>query len=128
MSGRAWVWIPLKAVLAIHDEQISEHRGPGGVRDLGVVESAVGRPMHLVAYGEPDAAAIAAAYAFGLCRNHGFVDGNKRTAYVVAETFLVLNGYEMEASDEAVVETMLAVASGSMKEEELAGWFRLFVR
>lgn len=128
MSGRAWVWIPLKAVLAIHDEQISEHGGPGGVRDLGVVESAVARPMHLMTYGEPDAAAIAAAYAFGLCRNHAFVDGNKQTAYVVAETFLVLNGDEMDASDEAVVETMLAVASGGMTEEELVEWFRLFVR
>jgi len=128
VSNRAWVWIPLRAVLAIHDEQISEHGGPGGIRDLGVVESAVARPMHLMAYGEPDAAAIAASYAFGLCRNHGFVDGNKRTAYVVTEVFLVLNGYVMEASDEAVVETMLAVASGSMTEEELVEWFRLFVR
>ncbi|MGC8550447.1 MAG: type II toxin-antitoxin system death-on-curing family toxin [Acidobacteriaceae bacterium] len=128
MSTCAWVWISLKAVLAIHDEQISEHGGPGGVRDLGVVESAVARPMHLMAYGEPDAAAIAAAYTFELCRNHGFVDGNKRTAYVVAETFLVLNGYAMDAPDEAVVETMLAVASGSMSEEELVEWFRLFLR
>ena len=121
------VLVPLDAVLAIHDEQISEHGGVGGVRDLGVVDSALARPRNLLAYGKPDAAALAAAYAFGLCTNHGFFDGNKRTAYVVAETFLDLNGYAMQASDEAVVRTMLAVASGVMREEQLAKWFRSFI-
>ena len=128
MKSRQWKWIPLAAVLAIHDEQISEHGGIGGVRDLAVVDSALARPLNLLAYAKPDAAALAAAYAFGLCSNHGFLDGNKRTAYVVAESFLDLNGYGMDASDEAVVSTMLAVASGVMPEEQLAQWFRSFVR
>lgn len=128
MKSHSWVWVPLDAVLAIHDEQISEHGGIGGVRDLAVVDSALARPLNLVAYGNPDAAALAAAYAFGLSSNHGFLDGNKRTAYVVAESFLDLNGYVMEASDEAVVSTMLAVASGVMPEEQLAKWFRSFIR
>jgi death-on-curing protein len=128
VKSRQWKWIPLAAVLAIHDEQISEHGGIGGVRDLAVVDSALARPLNLLAYAKPDAAALAAAYAFGLCSNHGFLDGNKRTAYVVAESFLDLNGYGMDASDEAVVSTMLAVASGVMPEEQLAQWFRSFVR
>ncbi len=127
MNSRMWTWIPLDAVLAIHDEQIAEHGGIGGVRDLAVVDSAVARPRNLLAFGNPDAAALAAAYAFGLCSNHGFLDGNKRTAYVVAEAFLDLNGYAMDAPDEAVVHTMMAVAAGVMREEDLAKWFRTFV-
>jgi len=119
-----WVWVPLAAVLAIHDEQISEHGGIRGVRGLAVIESALARPRNLFAYGKPDAAALAASYAFGLCSNHGFLDGNKRTAYVVAETFLDLNMCAMEATDEEVVNTMLAVASGVMPEARLAEWFR----
>jgi death on curing protein len=111
-------------VLAIHDKQIAEHGGIPGVRDLGVIESAIVRPRNLLAYGKPDAARLAAAYAFGISRNHGFFDGNKRTAYVVAETFLDLNGYAMNASDQAVVSTMLAVAAGIMPEKQLANWFR----
>lgn len=127
MKRHEWVWVPLDAVLAIHDEQVSEHGGIRGVRDLGVIESALARPRNLVAYGKPDAAALAAAYAFGLCKNHGFLDGNKRTAYVVAETFLDLNGHAVEASDEEVVSTVLGVASGVMAEAQLAKWFRSFM-
>ena len=128
MKSRQWVWVPLDAVLAIHDEQISEHGGIGGVRDLAMIDSALARPRNLLAYGHPDAAALAAAYAFGLCSNHGFLDGNKRTAYVVAESFIDLNGYTMDAPDEEVVRAMLAVASGVMSEEHLAKWFRPFVK
>lgn len=128
MKRRSWIWVPLDAVLAIHDEQISEHGGKGGVRDPAVVDSALARPRNLVAYGKPDAAPLAAAYAFGLCNNHGFLDGNKRTAYVVAEAFLDLNGYTMEVSDDAIVNTMLAVASGVMLEKQLAEWFRSVIR
>lgn len=117
----------MNAALAIHDEQISEHGGIPGIRDLAVIESALARPRNLIAYGKPDAATLAAAYAFGLCRNHGFFDGNKRTAYVVAETFLDLNGYSMDASDEEVVSTMLAVASGVKPQAQLANWFRSFI-
>ena len=128
MKSRQWTWVPLAAVLAIHDEQVSEHGGIRGVRDLAVIESALARPRNLLAYGKPNAAAFAAAYAFSLSNNHVFLDGNKRTACVVAETFLDLNGYRMDAPDEAVVSTMLAVASGVMSEEQLAKWIRSFVR
>jgi death-on-curing protein len=128
VKSHRWVWVPLDAVLAIHDEQISEHGGIRGLRDLAAVDSALARPRNLLAYGNPDAAQLAAAYAFGLSSNHGFLDGNKRTAYVVAESFLDLNGYAMDAPDEAVVNTMLAVAAGVMPEEQLAEWFRSFVR
>lgn len=124
MKARQWVWVPLNAVLAIHDEQVAEHGGIGGVRDLAVIDSAMAKPRNLLAYGTPDAAALAAAYAFRLCGNHGFFDGNQRTAYVVAETFLDLNDYTMNASDAAVVSTMLALASGVLPEEQLAKWFR----
>lgn len=127
MKPDRWIWVPLDAVLAIHDEQISEHGGIRGVRDLAVVDSALARPRNLVSYRKPDAAALAAAYTFGLCNNHGFLDGNKRTAYVVAETYLDLNGYAMTASDEPVVRTMLAVASAVMPEKQLAKWFRSFI-
>lgn len=127
MKLRRWVWVPLDVVLAIHDEQISEHGGIRGVRDRAVVDSALARPRNQVAYVSPDPAALAAAYAFGLCNNHGFLDGNKRTAYVVAETFLDLNGCTMEAPDDAVVSAMLAVASGVMSEDRLATWFRSFI-
>ncbi|MFP5207554.1 MAG: type II toxin-antitoxin system death-on-curing family toxin [Acidobacteriota bacterium] len=127
MTPRRWVWVPLDAVLAIHDEQISEHGGIRGVRDLAGIESALAKPHNLCAYGKPDAAALAAAYAFGLCNSHGFLDGNKRTAYVVAETFLDLNGRTMRASDEEVVNTMLAAASGVMSEARLTEWFRSFI-
>lgn len=128
MKSHRWVWVPLDAVLAIHDEQISEHGGIPGVRNLAAIDYALARPRNLLAYGNPDAARLAAAYAFGLSSNHGFLDGNKRTAYVVAESFLDLNGYAMDAPDEAVVNTMLAVAAGVMPEEQLAEWFRSFVR
>jgi death-on-curing protein len=96
--------------------------------DLAAIESALARPRSLLAYGKPDVAALAAAYAFGLSSNHGFLDGNKRTAYVVAETFLDLNGYAVDAPDEAVVSAMLAVAAGAMPEEQLAQWFRSVAR
>jgi len=127
VNDARWLWIPLEAVLAIHDEQISEHGGIGGARHVAVVESALARPLNLLAYGKPDAAALAAAYVFGLCGNHGFLDGNKRTAWVVAETFLDVNGYAVHAPDEAVVSTMLAVASGVMPEKQLAKWLRTFI-
>ena len=127
MKPDQWIWVPLDAVLAIHDDQISEHGGILGIRDLAVVDSALARPRNLLAYGKPDAATLTAAYAFELCNNHGFLDGNKRMAYVVTETFLDLNGYAMTASDEPVVRTMLAVASGGMLEEQRAKWFRSFI-
>ncbi len=110
--------------LASHAEQLAEHGGAEGVRDAGALESAMMRPRNLAEYGAPDMAALAAAYAFGIARNHPFTDGNKRTAAVVAETFLMLNGSELRATDAELVVAMLALAAGELTEEELADWFR----
>lgn len=110
--------------VAAHAEQIAEHGGGEGLRDTGSLDSAMARPMNLVAYGRPDAADLAAAYAYGIARNHPFVDGNKRTAAVVSETFLMLNGYELIATDPEVVVAFLALAAGELSEAEVADWFR----
>ena len=122
--AQSWIWVAVEVALAAHAEQLAEHGGGEGVRDAGALESALARPINLAAYGEPDAAALAAAYAFGVARNHPFVDGNKRTAAVVSETFLVLNGCALEASDAELVVAMLALAAGELSEDELADWFR----
>ena len=119
-----WTWVDSAAALAAHREQLQEHGGGDGIRDNGLFESAMARPQNLVANGEPDAAALAAAYAFGIARNHPFVDGNKRTAAVVSETFLNLNGFTIEASDAELVVTFLDLAAGEISEDELADWFR----
>ena len=121
-------WVSEKTVLAIHDEQLAEHGGMPGVRDMALVQSALHRPQNLAAYGAPDIADLAAAYAYGISRNHGFLDGNKRTAFVVAYVFLLDHGYELMASDQDTVSTMLAVAAGEMSEVELAVWFRGYIR
>lgn len=115
-------WIELKVVLAIHDEQLAEHGGQPGVRDLGLLESALGRPRHQFAYGEPSITRLAASYAFGISRNHPFLDGNKRTSLVVAELFLELNGYELTASDAQCVTTFLHLAGGDLAEDQIAEW------
>ncbi len=122
--ARNWIWLVTEVALAAHLEQIAEHGGGEGVRDLGLLESALARPRNLADYGAPDAAALAAAYAWGIARNHPFVDGNKRTAAVVSETFLMLNGYRLTASDAEVVVAFVALAAGELSEEELADWFR----
>ena len=119
-----WIWVTLDVALAAHLEQLSEHGGGEGVRDERLLDSAMARPQNLLAYGTPDAAALAAAYAFGIARNHPFVDGNKRTAAVVSETFLALNGYGLSATDAELVVAFLALAAGELSEEELADWFR----
>jgi death-on-curing protein len=120
------VWLLDEAVRAIHQRQIAEHGGSSGVRDDGLLLSALARPQNLLAYGEQkaDLAALAAAYAFGIVRNHPFVDGNKRTALVAARTFLLLNGLDLEASQEEKYLTFLQLAEGSISEEELAEWIR----
>ena len=117
-----WVWVDL--AVAAHNEQLAEHGGAAGVRDPGMLESAMARPLNLIAYGDPDVADLVAAYAYGIARNHPFVDGNKRTAAVVSETFLTLNGYVLAASDIELVETFLSLAAGDMTPEALAAWFR----
>lgn len=110
--------------MAAHAEQLAEHGGGEGVRDPALLESAMARAQNHAAYGEPDAAALAAAYAFGIARNHPFVDGNKRTAAVVSETFLMLNGHWLNCSDAELAVAFLALAAGELTEEEMADWFR----
>ena len=120
------VWVDLEVVLAIHDEQLAEHGGQVGVRDRGLLESAMGRPMNQFAYGERSLAQLAASYAFGISRgisrNHPFLDGNKRTSLVVAELFLELNGVELTANDTESVTTFLLLAAGELTEDALADW------
>ena len=121
----SWTWVADSVVLAIHEAQLAEHGGIAGIRDEGLLSSALARPHNLEAYGDdPDAAALAAAYAFGIARNHPFLDGNKRTAFVVMELFLNLNGWNLKASDEECIGTMLALAAGDLGEKSLAGWLR----
>jgi death-on-curing protein len=119
-----WVWLDERDALTIHDVQLSEHGGLPGVRDKGALASALARPLNLAAYGTPDVAALAAAYVFGLARNHPFSDANKRTAFVVMETFLELNGVEFTANDEDCVLTMLRIAAGEIGEVAIADWIR----
>lgn len=122
--ARDWTWVLDAVALAAHAEQLAEHGGAEGVRDEGGLASAMARPRNLAGYGEPDAAALAAAYAFGIARNHPFVDGNKRTAAVVAETFLALNDCRLRASDAELVVTIVALAASDLSEDELADWLR----
>lgn len=119
-----WVWIDPVVIRAIHEEQLTEHGGAIGTRDAGLLESALARPQQLAAHGDPDAAALAAAYGYGLAKNHPFVDGNKRTAFVAVELFLMLNGWELTASDADCVLTMLSVAGGDISEPACATWIR----
>ena len=116
------VWLRIETILAAHDEQLAEHGGGAGVRDPGLLESALARPLNLFAYGEPSLPKLAASYAFGIARNHPFVDGNKRTAAVAAELFLGLNGLDLTADDVELVRVFLALAAGEVTEEELAAW------
>ena len=119
-----WRWIEDSVVWAVHEAQLAEHGGLVGIRDAGLLASALSRPRNLDAYGKPDAADLAAAYAFGLVRNHPFIDGNKRTAFVCAELFFALNGYEFTASDADCVKQMLFLAAGDLSESDFAAWLR----
>ena len=120
----AWRWVESDVAFAIHGRQLAEHGGPDGVRDPGVIESALARPQNLATYATPDAAALAAAYAFGLARNHGFVDGNKRTAWVTSRLFLADNGCRLEFDAIDAVRIMEGVAAGLVRETDVADWFR----
>jgi death on curing protein len=119
-----WVWIEPAVLRSVHAEQLAEHGGPSGVRDEGLLASALARPLQQATYGTPDAAALAAAYGYGIARNHPFIDGNKRTAFVAVELFLQLNGVRLTASDADCVLTVLQVAAGQLTEESFAAWVR----
>ena len=120
-----WRWVSLEVVLAIHGRQIAEHGGVDGIRDLGLIESALARPVNLVSYGDPDAASLAAVYAHGLVSNHGFVDGNKRVAWVTARLFLLATGRSLEFDPFEAIRIMEAASAGQVSEEEVTNWFRL---
>jgi len=119
-----WVWIDPAVVELVHEEQLAEHGGAGGLRDAGLLDSALAKAKNLAAYGEPDAADLAAAYGFGLAKNHPFIDGNKRTAAVLTRLFLLLNGQDLVVTEAEVVVTFLALAAGELTEAELATWVR----
>lgn len=126
---RPWVWVQADVLIAVHEAQLAEHGGSPGTRDLGLFQSALARPENLAAYGLPDGAApdgadLAAAYGYGISRNHPFIDGNKRTGFVAAELFLCLNGSQLVADDADCVLTMLAVAAGDITEAAFADWLR----
>jgi death-on-curing protein len=120
----SWRWLNPTLIYAIHDRQLGEHGGPDGVRDKGLVESAMARPQHFANYENPDAADLAAAYAHGLAKNHGFVDGNKRTAWIAARVFLADQGLTLIFEKIEAVSIVERVAAGTVTEAELAAWFR----
>ena len=119
-----WIWVDATTVAAIHDEQLAQHGGAGGVRDSGLLESALARPLNTAAYGKPSVFELATAYAFGIAKNHPFIDGNKRTAYVVCELFLALNGWRLASTDADSVVTFLALAASEIDEDAFADWLR----
>lgn len=118
------IWIPREMVLAMHLRQLAEHGGGQGVRDDGLLDSALQRPQNKLAYESPDLAELAAAYAFGIARNHPFIDGNKRTALVTSFTFLYVNGLKVITSQEENTKKIMALAAGTIEEKELADWFK----
>jgi death-on-curing protein len=118
------IWLSRDLILAIHDEQIAEHGGAAGVRDPGLLDSALARPLNRAGYGDPDIAELAALYALAIARNHPFIDGNKRTAYVALETFLALNGVAFPVSDVEATITTLSMAAGDIDDATFIAWVR----
>jgi death-on-curing protein len=119
------VWLSSQLVLAIHDEQLAEHGGSTGLRDAGLLDSALARPLNRAGYGEPDISELAAVYALAIARNHPFVDGNKRTAFVALELFLRLNGCLFTVGDAEAVVMTLAMAAGELPDDEFTAWVRM---
>lgn len=122
MAG--WKWIDKSSLLILHDESLTLHGGTAGIRDEGLLDSALNRAPNLALYGEPDCASLAAAYGFGIAKNHPFVDGNKRTAFLSVGMFLAMNGMRLKATQVDATLTMLAVAAGEMDEAAFAVWLR----
>ena len=119
-----WRWVSKEALLLLHGESLAEHGGRTGLRDAGLLESALNRPVNLLTYGKPDFADLAASYAVALAKNHAFVDGNKRVAFLAVGLFLYLNGYRLKATQASATLAVLAVAAGDMGEDEFAAWLR----
>lgn len=117
-------WVTQDVIMAVHDRQLAEHGGGTGVRDIGMLESALARPVNQWTYGQDDLASLAAAYAFEIARNHPFVDGNKRTAWVAARLFIALNGGVLAFDKTDAINTVLALAAGDLPEDALADWLR----
>jgi len=120
----SWRFLSRRALDLLHDESLAEHGGRPGLRDQGLLESALARPQQLLNYGQPDVAALAAAYAFGLIRNHAFVDGNKRVAFLAMGLFLGLNGQRLVTSQVDATLMVTALAAGDLNEDEFAQWLR----
>ena len=123
-APQTWTWLEAALIHAVHEEQLAEHGGGSGVRDANLLASALARPEQLAHYGVLDVADLAASYGFGISRNHPFVDGNKRTAFVAVELFLALNGFELISPDADCVINMLELAAGHMSEADFAAWVR----
>ena len=119
-----WRWLREDVVIAMHGEQIAEHGGSPGIRDAGLLSSALARPQNQVAYGKPSVFNLAAAYAFGVIQNHPFVDGNKRAGFLAAYVFLDLNGWELVASEAEAVFAVMALATGEMDESGFSDWLK----
>jgi death on curing protein len=119
-----WQWIDKQLLIMLHDESLLLHGGASGIRDEGLLDSALNRAVNLALYSEPDFADLAAAYVIGLAKNHAFVDGNKRVAFLAVGLFLGLNGYKLTATQTDATQTMLAVASGEIQETHFAQWIR----
>jgi len=122
MSG--WRWVNRQVLLLLHEESLAEHGGAPGLRDEGLLDSALSRPLNLALYGDPDVADLADAYGIALAKNHAFVDGNKRAAFLALGMFLALNGHRMRATQVDATLTMLAVAAGEISEKGLSQWIR----
>ena len=127
-ATQAWRWLSSDVLYAVHAEQLAEHGGLAGLRDANALESALARAEQLAHNGSPEGAELAAAYGFGIARNHPFSDGNKRTAFVATELFLVLNGFKLRATDADCVMTMLGVAAGDIDEASFAAWIRAHIQ
>jgi death-on-curing protein len=123
-----WRWVDRRALLLLHDESLAEHGGSAGLRDEGLLESALARARNLAAYEKPDLADLAAAYGVGLAKNHPFVDGNKRAAFLAVGLFLALNGHRLDATQADATLTMLGVAAGDIDEPAFAAWIRAHAR
>jgi len=124
----SWKWINRQVLLLLHDESLAEHGGSSGLRDEGLLDSALARPLNLALYEQPDVSELAASYGIGLAKNHAFVDGNKRLAFLAIGLFLSINGYRLAATQAEATLTMLDVASGNINEAALADWIRRHIQ